>query len=208
MSAREREHFDVPLLRGLFYESTSVIDFRISLVPNATIGGGNTREWALANGYGPLKVEPPSARVLAHSLLLPSWNGRDATAETALRLARARIEILGPWEGVLGAIKRKAERTGQSVLNFPRAPVATPPAPAPTAPEPAPPVNATACHYRRCSAVVLDAAGHPLPGRGVKAGKSVYCTPHAAQHLATLQRKRDARRAGHRTRAGADAQFD
>jgi hypothetical protein len=93
MSAREREHFDVPLLRGLFYESTSVIDFRISLVPNATIGGGNTREWALANGYGPLKVEPPSARVLAHSLLLPSWNGRDATAETALRLARPHIEI-------------------------------------------------------------------------------------------------------------------
>ena len=44
----------------------------ISTVLNATIGDANTREWALANGYGPLKVEPPSAPVLAHSLLLPS----------------------------------------------------------------------------------------------------------------------------------------
>jgi hypothetical protein len=164
----------------------------ISTVLNATIGDANTREWALANGYGPLKVEPPSAPVLAHSLLLPSWNGRDVTAETTLRLARARIEILGPWEGVLGAIKRKAKRTGQSVLNFPRA--VPPTAPVPCAP-PAPSVNATACHYRRCSAVVLDAAGNLLPGRGVKAGKSVYCTPHGTQHLATLQRKGEARRA-------------
>ena len=173
----------------------------ISARLNATIGDANTREWALANGYGPLKVEPPSASALAQSLLLPSWNGRDVTAETTLRLARARIEILAPWEGVLGAIRRKAKRTGQSVLDFPRVAPAPPAAPAaPVAPvAPAAPTNNATCHYRRCSAVVLDAAGHPLPGQGVKAGKSVYCTPHAAQHLATLQRKRDARRAKHGT---------
>ena len=66
----------------------------ISARLNATIGDANTREWALANGYGPLKVEPPYASALAQLLLLPSWNGRDVTAETTLRLARARIEIL------------------------------------------------------------------------------------------------------------------
>ena len=158
-----------------------------------------TNWWAMANGYRPRKVEPPSASALAPSLLLP---GCDVTAETALRLTRARIEILVPWEGVLGAIGRKAKRTGQSVLDFPRV---APAAPAPAAPvAPAAPTNNATCHYRRCSAVVLDAAGHPLPGQGVKAGKSVYCTPHAAQHLTTLKRKRDARRAKHN--ASADVQ--
>jgi hypothetical protein len=43
----------------------------------------------------------------------------------------------------------------------------------------------------------------PAAGTGVKAGKSVYCTPHATQHLATLQRKKDARRARHRAEADA-----
>ena len=175
----------------------------ISARLNATIGDANTREWALANGYGPLKVEPPSASALAQSLLLPSWNGRDVTAETTLRLARARIEILAPWEGVLGAIRRKAKRTGQSVLDFPRVAPAAPAPVAPDAPATPAPAGGAACHYRRCSVVVLDADGHPLPGRGVKAGKSVYCTSHATQYLATQQRKRDARRAKHLT--GTDA---
>ena len=56
-----------------------------------------TNWWAMANGYRPRKVEPPSASALAPSLLLP---GRDVTAQTTLRLARARIEAcLGPCAG-------------------------------------------------------------------------------------------------------------
>jgi hypothetical protein len=105
--ALEWDHIE-SVARGGVDESSNL--HLISAVLNATIGDANTREWAVENGYGPLKVEPPSTSTLAASLMLPSWNGRDATSETAIRLARARIEILVPWDGVSICIKRKAKK--------------------------------------------------------------------------------------------------
>lgn len=176
----------------------------ISAGLNATIGESNTRAWAAENGHGPLKCEPPTPTELAASLQLWSWNGRDTTPETTIRLARARIEILEPWEGVLESIKRKVKKTGQSILNFPRA------APANTAtavpilsqeqqPSPLEPESEqhdqvdVKCHHKRCNVVVLDAAGNILDGIGLKTGKQVYCAPHATKHAATLLRARQYR---------------
>lgn len=176
----------------------------ISAGLNATIGESNTREWAAENGHGPLKCEPPTPAELAASLQLWSWNGRDTTPETTIRLARARIEILEPWEGVLESIKRKVKKTGQSILNFPRAAptntataVPTPSQeqqPSPLEPEPEQHDQVDVkCHHKRCNVVVLDAAGNILDGIGLKTGKQVYCAPHATKHAATLLRARQYR---------------
>ena len=163
----------------------------ISTGLNATIGDANTREWALAHGHGVLKIPPPSATELAASLRTPWWNGHEATnSETAPRLARAHIEVLVPWDGVLEAIKRKARRTGQSVLDFRRSDIPA------ERDEPAVAVAAAVdvtCHRTRCNLVVKDATGAPLVGVGMPAGKSIYCVPHAETHLTHLRSVRESR---------------
>jgi hypothetical protein len=113
----ELDHIESVVRGGL--DEPSNLHF-ISAGLNSTIGDANTREWAAENGYGPLKCEPPMPSALVASLQQPFWNGRDAIAETVIRLARARIEVLVPWDGVLISIKHKSRHTGQSVLNFPR----------------------------------------------------------------------------------------
>jgi hypothetical protein len=197
----EWDHIE-SVARGGVDESSNL--HLISAVLNATIGDANTREWAVENGYGPLKVEPPSTSTLAASLMLPSWNGRDATSETAIRLARARIEILVPWDGVSICIKRKAKKTGQTVLNFPRAEPADDRKEADVQEETGTQKEvdvkeetgaqkALVCHRKQCKVVVLDTARNPLPGVGTNAGKNFYCALHAAQHLVKLKRAKQYR---------------
>ena len=57
---------------------------------NLAVGEANTREWALANGYGALLTEPPTADELAASEALPWWDGKVVFDQTVWFLASDR----------------------------------------------------------------------------------------------------------------------
>ena len=123
----------------------------------------------------------------------PTWNARDVLIERARRCGipcllvspTPSLEALGA--GVLLTQSRSAERAGWplfDIIDRREEPPGQRSRPyedvgiqAPggqergdPAHQPAAPAANAACHYRRCSVVVLDADGHPLPGRGVKTG--------------------------------------
>ena len=153
----------------------------ISAGLNSAVGDDNTREWALVNGHGTLKVTPPSANELAVSLREKWWNGRDITTEGDIRLDRAHIQVCVPWEGVERAIKHKLKLTGQPMLHFPRA------APAASAP-----VSADlTCQKSGCAVLVRDASLAAIPGTSLPAGRGLFCQEHGTEHLERLKRNRD-----------------
>ena len=156
---------------------------------NLAAGEANTREWALANGYGALLTEPPTADELAASEALPWWDGRVAFDQTAPREQAVRAQYPTPWPVVTAQHQRLLRAAGQTPLRF----VAASAVLAAPVVEAGPSVDPQRCHRTNCTKIVLTASGDVIPCLGQKVGRYHYCPLHAAQHARRLLKSRQRR---------------
>ena len=156
---------------------------------NLAAGEANTREWALANGYGALLTEPPTADELAASEALPWWDWKIAFDQTAPREQAVRAQYPTPWPVVTAQHQRLLRAAGQMPLRF----VAASAVPAAPVVEAGPSVDPQRCHRTNCTKIVLTASGDVIPCLGQKVGRYHYCPLHAAQHARRLLKSRQRR---------------
>jgi hypothetical protein len=72
----------------------------ISAHLNKSVGNADTREWAIQNGYGALRTEPPCMSMLEHVRALKWWTGKESFPLEKMRLDEVRRSMKSSWPSI------------------------------------------------------------------------------------------------------------